>query len=149
MSDNEKRNIAKLQTDYVLQHEESQISVARRKKLLYRRLTVFFILVATVTYLMVSTLISQNSTLADKKVEKEQAQQELTSLQKEESLLKDEIVKLNDDDYIAKLARKEYFLSDEMKLFLHFLKRRIKRKRKSPQNKRHIALFFTILYNIV
>ena len=46
VSDNEKRNIAKLQTDYVLQQEESQISVARRKKLLYRRLTVFFILVA-------------------------------------------------------------------------------------------------------
>ena len=46
VSDNKKRNIAKLQTDYVLQHEESQISVARRKKVLYRRLTVFFILVA-------------------------------------------------------------------------------------------------------
>ena len=44
VSDNEKRNIAKLQTDYVLQHEESQISVARRKKLLYRRLTVFLFL---------------------------------------------------------------------------------------------------------
>jgi len=107
------RNIAKLQTDYVLQHEESQISIARRKKLLFRRLTAFIILVAIVTYLLVSTLISQNSTLAAKTAEKEKVVQELASLKQEEVLLKEEIVKLNDNDYIAKLARKEYFLSDE------------------------------------
>ena len=34
-------------------------------------------------------------------------------MQKEEEQLKEEIVKLNDDEYIAKLARKEYFLSDD------------------------------------
>ena len=113
MSASKIRNIAKLQTDYVLQHEESQISIARRKKLLFRRLTAFIILVAIVTYLLVSTLISQNSTLAAKKAEKEKVVQELASLKQEEVLLKEEIVKLNDNDYIAKLARKEYFLSDE------------------------------------
>jgi cell division protein DivIC len=61
-----KHNITKLQTNYALEKEESQISIARRKKGLYRRLTVFFV-----------------------------------------------IVKLNDDEYIAKLARKEYFLSND------------------------------------
>ena len=45
--------------------------------------------------------------------EKEQLEKELVALKKEEVLLKEEIVKLNDDDYIAKLARKEYFLSDD------------------------------------
>ena len=38
---------------------------------------------------------------------------ELVSLKKDEVLLKEEIVKLNDDEYIAKLARKDYFLSDK------------------------------------
>ena len=32
VSDNEKHNIAKLQTNYALQQEESQISVARTEK---------------------------------------------------------------------------------------------------------------------
>jgi cell division protein DivIC len=136
VSDSKNRNIAKLQTDYVLQHEESQISVARKKRLLYRRLTVFFIFVAIITYLMISTLISQNSTLADKKIEKEQAQQELSSLKKEEILLKDEIVKLNDDDYIGKLARKEYFLSDENEIIFTLPEKKDKEKEekeKSPK----------------
>ena len=83
---------------------------------------------------MVSTLISQNSTLADKKVEKEQAQQELSSLQKEESLLKDEIVKLNDDDYIGKLARKEYFLSDDNEIIFTLPEKKDKEEEeKSPK----------------
>ena len=58
---------------------------------------------------MVSTLISQNSTLADKMVEKEQATKELALWKKKKSLLKDEIVKLNDDDYIGKVGEKRIF----------------------------------------
>ena len=34
-------------------------------------------------------------------------------LKDKQSALEEEIVKLNDDEYIAKLARRDYFLSDE------------------------------------
>lgn len=37
----------------------------------------------------------------------------IAKLDKKKSLLKDEVVKLNDDEYIAKLARSEYFLSQD------------------------------------
>lgn len=107
------RNIAKLQTNYALQQEESQISTARRKRGLYRRLSVFFALAIIISYLMISTLISQNSVLAEKAEEKKQLQKELVSYQHEEELLKEEIIKLQDDEYIAKLARSEYFLSED------------------------------------
>ncbi len=113
MGANPKQNITKLETNYALKKEESQISIARRKKGLYRRLAVFFVLAVAVAFLMVSTLISQNSVLANKVEEKEQLNKELVSLKKDEVLLKEEIVKLNDDEYIAKLARKDYFLSDK------------------------------------
>lgn len=108
-----KHNVTKLQTNYALKKEESQISIARRKKGLYRRLTVFFVFAVAVAYLMISTIISQNSALANKTDEKEQIEKKLVVLKKDEVLLKEEIVKLNDDDYIAKLARKEYFLSND------------------------------------
>ena len=108
-----KQNVTKLQTNYALKKEESQISIARRKKGLYRRLTVFFVFAVAVAYLMISTMISQNSALANKTDEKAQLKKELVALKKDEVLLKEEIVKLNDDEYIAKLARKEYFLSDD------------------------------------
>lgn len=113
MSVNKTRNISKLQTSYSIQHEESQLNKARRKKGLIRRLTAFFILAAAISYLMISTLVSQNSVLADKTEEKQQLEKDLSALKKEEILLKEEVVKLNDDEYIAKLARKEYFLSEE------------------------------------
>ena len=113
MSAKPKHNITKLQTNYALKKEESQISIARRKKGLYRRLTVFFVFAVAIAYLMISTIISQNSALANKTDEKEQLKKELVTLKKDEVLLKEEIVKLNDDEYIAKLARKEYFLSDD------------------------------------
>ena len=108
-----KHNITKLETNYALKKEESQISIARRKKGLYRRLTVFFVFAVAVAYLMISTIISQNSALANKTDEKAQLKKELVALKTDEVLLKEEIVKLNDDEYIAKLARKEYFLSDD------------------------------------
>jgi cell division protein DivIC len=113
MSAIKKRNIAKLETNYTKQQEQSQLSSIRKKKALYRRLTVFFLIAGVVSYLMISTLISQNSALAKKLDEKGQLEKELVKLDKEEIVLKEEIVKLKDDDYIAKLARKEYFLSDE------------------------------------
>jgi cell division protein DivIC len=108
-----KHNVTKLETNYALKKEESQISIARRKKGLYRRLTVFFVFAVAVAYLMISTIISQNSALANKTDEKAQLKKELVALKTDEVLLKEEIVKLNDDEYIAKLARKEYFLSDD------------------------------------
>ncbi len=134
MSDNKKQRVTKLETDYALQQEESQITVSRRKKLLYRRLTAFFIFVVIVTVTMVSTLISQHSKLAEKKAEHEKVQQELTSLKKEEAFLREEIVKLNDDDYIAKLARKEYFLSDENEI-IFTLPEKEDRKEKEKKEK--------------
>nr|WP_295970496.1 septum formation initiator family protein [uncultured Bacillus sp.] len=108
-----KQSIAKLKTQYAIQQEEGQLHAARRKKVLIRRLTAFFVLAAVITFFMVSTVISQNKVEAKKLEEKEQLEKELVALKSEESLLKDEIVKLNDDEYIAKLARKEYFLSEK------------------------------------
>ena len=48
MGANPKQNITKLETNYALKKEESQISIARRKKGLYRRLAVFFVLAVAV-----------------------------------------------------------------------------------------------------
>ena len=108
-----KHNVTKLETNYALKKEESQISIARRKKGLYRRLAVFFVFAVAIAYLMISTIISQNFALANKTDEKAQLKKELVALKTDEVLLKEEIVKLNDDEYIAKLARKEYFLSED------------------------------------
>jgi cell division protein DivIC len=116
------RNIAKLQTQYAIQQESAELSSARKRKLLYRRLAAYVVLAGVITFLMISTYISQLSALEEKESEKKQLQKQLSGLEKQQQILEEEIVKLNDDEYIAKLARKEYFLSEENEIIFNLPK---------------------------
>jgi cell division protein DivIC len=106
------KNIAKIQTTYVHQQEIAEIASARKRKLLFRRLSLFLVFAALISYLMITSFISQSSTLDKKVAQKKQLEQQLIQLKKQQEILKEDIVKLNDDDYLAKLARKEYFFSE-------------------------------------
>ncbi|WP_342433816.1 septum formation initiator family protein [Neobacillus sp. FSL H8-0543] len=106
------KSIAKIQTTYVKQKEVAEIASARKRKLLLRRLSMFFVLAVVVSYFMISSYIFQTSALDTKMAQKGKLDEELAELQKQQQVLKEDIIKLNDDDYIAKLARKEYFFSD-------------------------------------
>ncbi|MBT2759353.1 FtsB family cell division protein [Mesobacillus foraminis] len=107
------RNVAKIENQYVKQQEVAGIAENRKRKRLFRRLTVFFAFASIITVLMISTTISQTSALEQKQEVVEERKQELSSLKKRQEILEEEIVKLNDDEYIAKLARSEYFLSEK------------------------------------
>ncbi|MDZ5474319.1 septum formation initiator family protein [Bacillus sp. 31A1R] len=108
-----KKHIPEIHTSYAKQREGLETLTARKRVLLFRRLTIFFVFAVLVSYLMISTLISQSASLEEMKAEKALLDQELASLEKQEAILGEEIVKLNDDEYIAKLARDEYFLSEK------------------------------------
>ena len=111
--DKKKKNISQIDSPYV-QYQEKRTQSFERKKLGLKRRLVFFMLFAVMTTgIVLATLYSQKSALKDKEAQKQELKEQLSSLQKEEEQLKEEIVKLNDDEYIAKLARKEYFLSDD------------------------------------
>jgi cell division protein DivIC len=108
-----KKNVAKIQSFYVQQQEFATLTTSRKKKLIFRRLSLFFIFAAFVCYFMISSILSQTSTLNAKMDQKKQLDKEYSNLKKQQEILKEDIVKLNDDDYIAKLARKEYFFSNK------------------------------------
>ncbi|MEH7251220.1 septum formation initiator family protein [Neobacillus niacini] len=112
MSSAKEKNIAKIQSTFVHQQEIAEIASARKRKLLFRRLFMFLVFATFMSYLMITSFISQSSTL-DKKIEqKRQLDHQLSELKKQQEILKEDIVKLNDDEYLAKLARKEYFFSE-------------------------------------
>jgi cell division protein DivIC len=112
MSSVKEKNIAKIQSTYVHQQEIAEIASARKRKLLFRRLSLFSVFAVIMSYLMITSFVSQSSTLDKKVAQKKQLEQELVQLKKQQEILKEDIVKLNDDDYLAKLARKEYFFSE-------------------------------------
>lgn len=114
-----KRNITKIPSQFVQHQEKAVIQTARKRTLLFRRLVVFILIVGFAAYFMVTTLLRQSATLEAMKEEKQSADQELASLKKDETILKEEIVKLNDEEYIAKLARKDYFLSNSNEIIFN------------------------------
>lgn len=123
MSAIKKRKVAKIQTSYVQERELADRTSVIKKKLLFRRLTVFFVFAAVLSFIMISTVIAQTSFLEEKQAEKEKLGQKLSDLKKKEEVLKEEIVKLNDDEYIAKLARRDYFLSQKSEIIFNLPKK--------------------------
>ncbi|CAH0312511.1 septum formation initiator family protein [Peribacillus simplex] len=113
MSSLRKRKVAKIENPYVAQQEKKVQTVEKKKRGLMRRLTLYSVFAAVFLIFAVSTLITQNVALDEKVQQKEELKGKLAELKKDETLLKEEIVKLNDDDYIAKIARRDYFLSEK------------------------------------
>jgi cell division protein DivIC len=113
MSAVRKKNVTQLNTEYVSHQQNMQENSNRKRVGLIRRLTFFGILVALVSIMMISTLISQASAISDKKKEKAQLTEQLSQLKQKEKDLEEEVVKLNDEEYIKKIARRDYFLSEE------------------------------------
>jgi len=119
MSAVRERNVAKIRSTYVLQQEFAEISTTRKRKLLLRRLSLFFTFAVFISYFMMSSFLSQATSLDTKITQKKQLDKQLVGLKKQQDILKEDIVKLNDDDYIAKLARKEYFFSDKNEIIFN------------------------------
>jgi len=114
-----KRNVSKIQTTYVEQQEYAEIASARKRKLLLRRLSLFFVFASLLSYLIISSYVSQTTKLEAKVAQQKKLDHQLSELKKQQEILKEDIIKLNDDDYIGKLARKEYFFSEKNEIIFN------------------------------
>ena len=111
-----KGSVKTLDNDYVRSNAniaKQQQMKQRQKVYSRRRLAVFFVVAAAVCIVLVSTIVNQNARLAEKEAQKTSVQEELMAVQEQKQMLELQIAKLQDDEYIAKIARKEYFLSEE------------------------------------
>ena len=107
------QNVTKMDNKYVRQKEERK--QARRKATFYVKRRMFLLAVLTVIILsglIMSTVAKKNELAERKKIELEVTEQ-LKEVQQDQEILKTQVKKLEDDEYILKLARKEYFLSEE------------------------------------
>jgi len=102
-----------LNNDYVRSNVESKQK--KRKEVIFRRRrTVLYLIVAgIILFGLIDLWMYQKDRLFEKQAEKEALAVELQQVKEQQEMLKLQIAKLEDDEYIAKLARKEYFLSDE------------------------------------
>lgn len=109
----EAREVTSIRNDYVRSVEmEGERKKAHRVRL-FRRLTVFGLLVLMATIWVGSTIYAQTQSISEKEQLRGQALLQLEEVEKQQHQLEEQILLLNDEEYLAKLARKDYFLSDE------------------------------------
>lgn len=108
------RNVKALNNDYVRSNPQAKAQFkAKQAVLRRRRMAIFFILAAIVVAGLVQANRVQNDRLAAKKEQMAMVNVKLEEALETQELLNLQIAKLEDDEYIAKLARKEFFLSED------------------------------------
>lgn len=105
--------VASIETEYVRSLQKKEVWRNKQRKRLKKKLVLYAIIALLVFGGLTNVLIQQKQTLQAKEQEKVKVLAELEEVNNEQLLLKKQLVKLDDEDYIAKLARKEYFLSDK------------------------------------
>jgi cell division protein DivIC len=126
----EGREVTSIRNDYVRSVERQEQRQKAHKVRLFRRLSVFGLMVVLAGIWIASTLHAQSQTLSEKEQLRQQALAELQQVEKEQERLKEQIVLLNDEEYIGKLARKDYFLSDKGEIIFTIPKTEEKAKEK-------------------
>ncbi len=111
MSSEHQRKVRELNSHYIEQHETQMEQRSKSKKGLIRRLTALGLFVILIIAGTAITLHSQNSVLNEKLEKKQILEKELARLHIVERDLNDEIMNLNNLEYISEIARRDYFLS--------------------------------------
>lgn len=106
------RKVTSIETEYVRSMQKKENWKQAQKKRLRNRLIVFAVLMCIVFGSLFNMYSGQKKLLAAKEHEKTEAIATLKDLKTEQEQLNKQLAKLDDEEYIAKLARKEYFLSE-------------------------------------
>lgn len=112
MSQN-RSSIPVLNNEYMKLQERERMIQERRKKGLRRRLAVFFIFAAIVSFTFIKAIQAQESMLAEKMEQLERLEETSKQLKEKEKYLEEEIIKLQDEEYLGKYVRKELLLSED------------------------------------
>lgn len=113
MTSGPNNTVKTLDNDYVRSNPTKKKQIEHRKRILKRRrLFVFFIIAVLIVTGLTGMIMKQNDRIAVKEQEKQEVAAQLQEFEEQQELLKVQIAKLDSEEYIAKLARKEYFLSE-------------------------------------
>ncbi|RNF38342.1 FtsB family cell division protein [Planococcus salinus] len=109
----EGHEVASIRNDYVRSVEQEEQRKQAHKVRLFRRLSLFGIVVLMASIWIGSTIYAQSQTISEKEQARDEALMTLQQMEEEQARLEEQILLLNDDEYLAKMARSEYFLSEE------------------------------------
>ncbi|HAA3075477.1 TPA_asm: septum formation initiator family protein [Listeria monocytogenes] len=123
-----KSKVARIENRYIKDTATMKKTRSRRRIALFRRLAFMAIIFAVVGGLLTITYTKQVLTLKEKKEKQVQVDKEMVAMKDEQDSLNEQIKKLHNDDYIAKLARSEYYLSKDGEIIFNIPEENSKQK---------------------
>ncbi|TDQ34218.1 FtsB family cell division protein [Aureibacillus halotolerans] len=113
MSALKKPKITHLESAYVHQEKQKQQRLVKRRKGLMRRLVVFSVLAAGLLLFMVNALFHQAGNVSEKSAYIEELQAQTDQLETQKQTLSEEVMNLQNEDYVLDVARRDYFYSKD------------------------------------
>ncbi|AIS58681.1 FtsB family cell division protein [Listeria ivanovii] len=123
-----KTKVARIENRYIKDTATMKKTRNRRRVALFRRLAFMAIIFAVVGGLLTVTYTQQVLSLKDKKEKQVKVDKKMVAMKDEEQALNDQIKKLHNDEYIAKLARSEYYLSKDGEIIFNIPEENSKQK---------------------
>ncbi|EAC4739638.1 septum formation initiator family protein [Listeria monocytogenes] len=123
-----KSKVARIENRYIKDTATMKKTRSRRRIALFRRLAFMAIIFAVVGGLLTITYTKQVLTLKEKKEKQVQVDKKMVAIKDEQDSLNEQIKKLHNDDYIAKLARSEYYLSKDGEIIFNIPEENSKQK---------------------
>ncbi|MBC1610681.1 septum formation initiator family protein [Listeria welshimeri] len=120
--------VARIENRYIKDTAILKKTRNRRRIALFRRLAFMAIIFVVVGGLLTITYTKQVLSLNEKKEKQVQVDKKMVAMKDEEEALNDQIKKLHNDDYIAKLARSEYYLSKDGEIIFNIPEENSKQK---------------------
>ncbi|EAC6871844.1 septum formation initiator family protein [Listeria monocytogenes] len=120
--------VARIENRYIKDTATMKKTRSRRRIALFRRLAFMAVIFVVVGGLLTITYTKQALTLKEKKAKQVQVDKKMVAMKDEEEALNEQIKKLHDDDYIAKLARSEYYLSKDGEIIFNIPEENSKQK---------------------
>lgn len=113
MAQKYRQKVSSLNNDHV-RINRAEVERSKQQRIRLARRLVAFAIISIITFgTLTGIYISKSMALHEKEQQKDEALKNLAEVKEQQESLKTQIKKLEDDEYIAKLLRKEYFLSNE------------------------------------
>ena len=113
MKEENPTNVSRLNNEYT--HNKTLEALRKRKQKRHIRRRIVGILIISGFFVsgFAVNIWTNTQTISQMEEEKKEAQTELKLVEKEQEDLDDQIKKLENEDYVAKVARSQYYLSED------------------------------------
>ena len=111
-----KKKVTRLDSSYMNQYDAYIDRQNRKKQRLFRRLVLFSMIALLAIGSLATHHFKQRALYAEKNEQYEQLTDQLTTLKVEEDNFNEEILLLNNEEYVLEIARTNYFFSKKGEL---------------------------------